>query len=33
MTPHFDGILLSDYGIGMITQRVIDVAIETARKI
>lgn len=32
MTPHFDGILLSDYGIGMITQRVIDVAIETARK-
>jgi len=32
LTPHFDGILLSDYGIGMITQKVIDKTIETARK-
>ena len=32
LTPHFDGILLSDYGIGMITQKVIDTAIETAKK-
>ena len=32
LTPNFDGILLSDYGIGMMTQKVIDTAIETAKK-
>lgn len=32
LTPEFDGILLSDYGIGVITQKVIDTAIEIARK-
>jgi len=32
LTAHFDGILLSDYGIGMMTQKVIDTAIETAKK-
>lgn len=30
LTPQFDGILLSDYGIGVMTQRVIDEAIQTA---
>ena len=30
LTPDFDGVLLSDYGIGVITRRVIDFAIETA---
>ncbi len=32
LTPHFDGILLSDYGIGVITQKIIDTAIATAKK-
>ncbi len=31
LTPHFDGILLSDYGIGAITQNIINEAINTAR--
>jgi rfaE bifunctional protein kinase chain/domain len=32
MIPHFDGILLSDYGIGMMTQKVIETTIATAQK-
>lgn len=32
LTPHFDGILLSDYGIGMMTPKVIETAINAAKK-
>jgi len=32
LTSHFDGILLSDYGIGVVSQKVIDTAIATAKK-
>lgn len=31
-TPHFDGILLSDYGIGVMTPKIIDAATKTAKK-
>lgn len=32
LAPDFDGILLSDYGIGMMTQKVIDTAIKMTKK-
>ncbi|OGI01095.1 MAG: hypothetical protein A2Y25_04980 [Candidatus Melainabacteria bacterium GWF2_37_15] len=32
LTPHYDGILLSDYGIGVMTERVIQEAINTAHE-
>jgi len=32
LTPKFDGILLSDYGIGMMTPKIIQTAISEARK-
>ncbi|MCK5176963.1 MAG: bifunctional hydroxymethylpyrimidine kinase/phosphomethylpyrimidine kinase [Candidatus Aenigmarchaeota archaeon] len=32
LVPHYDGILLSDYGIGVITQKIIDETINTANK-
>ncbi len=31
LTPHFSGILISDYGIGMVTQKIIDEAINAAK--
>lgn len=31
LTPHFDGILLSDYGIGIMTPKIIEEAINAAK--
>lgn len=32
LTPHYDGILLSDYGIGVMTPAIIETAISTAKE-
>jgi len=32
LTPHYDGILLSDYGLGVMTPTIINKSIETAKK-
>jgi len=32
LIPHFDGILLSDYGIGIMTQKIIDESINSAKQ-